>query len=37
MFVDIQQNTPEWLELRGGLSTSSNFATIMAHEGKKFV
>lgn len=36
MWTDIQQNTEEWLNLRVGLMTSSNFKTIMAHEGKDF-
>jgi hypothetical protein len=34
MFVDIKQNTDEWLELRMKKATSSNFAKIMANEGK---
>lgn len=28
--IDVQQGTPEWLKLRAGLPTSSNFASIMA-------
>ena len=32
-FPDVEQNTDEWRELRLGLPTASNFATIMA-EGK---
>lgn len=36
MWIDIQQNTDEWMELRMRKATSSNFAKIMAHEGKAF-
>ncbi len=32
----IQQNTPEWEELRLGKITASNFGTIMANNGKAF-
>lgn len=36
MWVDVEQNTDEWLELRKGKATSSNFSKIMAHDGKAF-
>lgn len=36
MWVNVQQNTQEWLDLRLGKITSSNFGTIMANEGKAF-
>jgi len=36
MWVDVQQNTPEWHDLRIGRITSSNFDKIMANEGKAF-
>lgn len=35
-FHDVQQGTPEWDDLRLGLVTSSNLATIMAHNPKDF-
>ena len=35
-FVDIKQNTDEWLELRGGRLTSSKLGVIMANYGKAF-
>jgi len=35
-FVDIDQNTDEWLELRGGKLTSSKLGVIMASYGKAF-
>jgi hypothetical protein len=35
-FVDIQQNTDEWFELRAGRLTSSNLGVIMANYGKSF-
>jgi hypothetical protein len=35
-WVDIQQNTDEWLELRRGKATASNFGKFMANEGKAF-
>ena len=35
-WVDVQQNTDEWFNLRLGRITSSNFAKIMANEGKAF-
>lgn len=33
---DVQQNTDEWLALRCGKVTASNFATFMANDGKAF-
>lgn len=36
MFIDVKQNTEEWFNLRLGKATSSNFAKIMANEGKAF-
>jgi len=33
---DIEQNTDEWLQLRMGLITASNFAAILANNGKAF-
>ncbi len=36
MFVDIKQNSEEWFELRLKKATSSNFAKIMANDGKTF-
>lgn len=35
-FHDVQQNTDDWLALRMGKATASNFACIMANEGKAF-
>ncbi len=35
-FYDVQQNSDEWLELRLGKVTCSNFSTIMANQGKAF-
>ena len=35
-FYDIEQNTDEWLGLRGGKLTSSKLAVIMANYGKAF-
>ena len=35
-FHDVQQNTDEWQMLRLGKATASNFACIMANEGKAF-
>ena len=32
----IEQNTDEWFELRLGVATASNFAKIMANDGKAF-
>ena len=34
MFIDVEQNSDEWFELRIGKITSSNFSKIMAHEDK---
>lgn len=31
VFYDIEQNTPEWFELRRGLVTASEFSTVLAH------
>lgn len=36
MFIDIQQNTDEWLELRNGKVTGSAIAKIMANYNKAF-
>lgn len=36
MFIDVRQNSEEWFNLRVGKATSSNFAKIMANEGKAF-
>jgi len=36
MWVDVQQNSEEWFNLRLGKATSSNFAKIMANEDKAF-
>jgi putative phage-type endonuclease len=33
---EIEQNTDEWMQLRMGRVTASNFATVMANEGKAF-
>ena len=33
-FHDVQQNTDEWQALRLGKATASNFACIMANDGK---
>ena len=35
-FIDIDQNTDEWLELRTGKLTGSSASTIMANYGKNF-
>ena len=35
-FHDVQQNTDEWQALRLGKATASNFACIMANDGKAF-
>jgi len=35
-FIDVRQNTDEWLELRGGLLTSSKLGVVMANYGKAF-
>ena len=36
IFHDVPQNTDEWMELRCGKATASNFACIMANDGKAF-
>lgn len=36
IFHDVQQNTDEWQALRCGKATASNFACIMANDGKAF-
>lgn len=36
MWVDVDQNSEEWFDLRMKKATSSNFGKIMAHEGKDF-
>ena len=35
-FIDVPQNTDEWLQLRLGKATASQFGTFMANEGKAF-
>ena len=35
-FVDVEQNTDEWFELRAGLLTSSKLGVVMANYGKAF-
>ena len=35
-YIDVQQNTDEWLGLRGGRLTSSKLPTVMANYGKSF-
>ena len=35
-FHDIEQNSPEWLDMRGGRLTSSKLGVIMANLGKSF-
>lgn len=35
-FIDVEQNSDEWYELRGGKLTSSKLGTIMANYGKSF-
>lgn len=36
IFHDVQQNTDEWMALRTGKVTASNFGCFMANEGKAF-
>lgn len=36
MWIDVQQNTQEWFDLRLGKITSSNFSKIMANDPKVF-
>ena len=36
MWLDVEQNTDEWFNLRLGKATSSNFGKIMANDGKSF-
>jgi len=36
LFHDVQQNTDEWLALRVGKATASNFGCFMANDGKAF-
>ncbi|MDX8383998.1 MAG: YqaJ viral recombinase family protein [Ghiorsea sp.] len=36
MFIDIQQNTDEWLDMRAGKVTGSAIASVMANYGKAF-
>lgn len=36
IWIDVPQNTDEWLELRIGKATASQFSTFMANEGKAF-
>lgn len=36
MWIDVNQNTEDWFNLRLGKVTSSNFDKIMANEGKSF-
>lgn len=35
-WIDVEQNSDEWFDLRLGRATSSNFDTIMANDGKAF-
>ena len=35
-FIDVEQNSEEWFDLRGGRLTSSKMGTIMANFGKAF-
>lgn len=35
-WVDVEQNTDEWMDLRAGKLTSSNMAKVMANYGKAF-
>lgn len=36
IFHDVQQNTDEWMALRCGKATASNFGTFMANDGRAF-
>ena len=36
IFYDVEQNTDEWMALRCGKATASNFGCFMANEGKAF-
>ncbi len=36
VFYDVEQNTDEWMALRCGKATASNFGCFMANEGKAF-
>jgi len=36
IFIDVEQNSDEWFELRKGLLTSSKFSVVMANEDKAF-
>lgn len=36
VFYDVEQNSDEWMQLRCGKATSSNFGCFMANEGKAF-
>jgi hypothetical protein len=36
IFHDVEQNSPEWDELRMGKATASKFGCFMAHDGKAF-
>lgn len=36
MWVDVEQNTDYWFDLRKGKATSSNFSKVMANYGKPF-
>ncbi len=36
MWIDVEQNSDAWFDLRVGKITSSNFASIMANDGKAF-
>ena len=35
-FIDVEQNSDEWFDLRGGRLTSSKLGVIMANFGKSF-
>ena len=36
VFVDVEQNTDEWMEMRTGKMTASQFSCFMANYGKAF-